>query len=164
MASRFVFTPYSAEFDDATYPELKHVDTGASRRPVLAFDASVNEFGIWTVRAPADWDPSTLTAIIAYIMAAAAAGDVDLDVYVEAISDGDAVDLDAGDSFDAVNSTDNTVVPGVVGRIDMITVTLANHDVSVAGDYIRFKLERDAVSDTAAGDMLVLWCEIRDNA
>lgn len=164
MASRFNFTPYSAEFDDATFPPLLHVDTGASRRPALAYDASTNEFAIWTVKAPANWDPSTLTAIITYIMASATAGDVDVDVYIEAISDGDAVDLDAGDYFGAVNSTDNTVVPATAGFPDMITVTLTNHDGSVAGDLLRFKVVRDAVSDTAAGDMHVLNVEIIDAA
>lgn len=160
MATRFVLTPYSAEFPAANFPELKLVN----RRPVLAFDAATNETAQWTTIAPNDWDPSTLAAKIYYIMASAVAGDVDCDVYVEAITDGDAFDLDAGDSFDAVNSTDGTTVPGTAGWMDVVSVTLANHDTSVAGDYLRFRFIRDAASDTAAGDMYVLAIEIRDAA
>jgi hypothetical protein len=160
MASRFVFTPYAAEFPATNFPELSL----RNRRPILGFDDTTNETCQWTVRLPDDWDTSSSpTAIVAYIMASAVANDVDIDVYVEAISDGDAFDMD-GDSFAAVNSTDNTTVPGTAGFIDMVTVTLTNHDTSVAGDYARFRLTRDAASDTAAGDMDVLWMEIRDAA
>lgn len=161
MASRFVLTPYGAEFPAADFPQLLLVN----RRPVLAFDAATNETCQWTVRLPDDWDTASApTAIVAYIMASATSGDVDLDGSVEAVTDGDALDLDAGDSFDTVNSEDDTTVPGTAGYIDMVTITLTNHDSSVAGDHARFRLTRDAASDTAAGDMDVLWVEIRDAA
>ena len=81
---------------------------------------------------------------------------------MEAISDGDALDLDAGDSFDTLNST-NTTVPATAGHLDVITVTLTNKDGVVAGDMFRLKLERDAddaTNDTASGDARVLWLEI----
>lgn len=159
MASRFILTPYAAEFPASNFPQLQLIN----RRPVLSFDDGTNETCQWTVRLPDDWDTSpTPTAIVAYIMASATSDTVDIDASVEAVTDGDAVDLDAGDSFDTVNSTDNTTVPGTAGHIDMITVTLTNHDSSVAGDYARFRLTRDAASDDAAGDMHVLWVEIRD--
>lgn len=161
MASRFVLSPGAAEFPASNFPQLRL----SNRRPVLAFDAATNETAYWTARLPADWSTSSApTAIVGYYMASATSGNVDVDVAVEAVSDGDATDLDAGDSFDTVNSTDNTTVPGTAGYIDMISVTLTNHDSSAAGDYARFSLVRDAVSDTASGDLYMLWLEVQDSA
>ena len=159
--TRFILLPYAAEFPAANFPELLLVN----RRPALAFDAVTNETCQWTVLAPTGWDTSPAPiAKIYYIMASAVAGNVDCDVDVEAITDGDAFDLDAGDSFDAVNSTDNVTVPGTAGYMDVVTVTLTNNDGSVASDYLRFRFTRDAAQDTAAGDMYVLAIKIEDSA
>lgn len=159
MATRAVLTPYSAEFPASNFPEL----TLVNRRPVLAFDASTNETCYWTLMVPQGWT-GTVTFIVTYMMASATSGDVDVDVAVESVTDGDATDLDAGTSFDTTNSTDNTTVPGTAGYIDQITVTLTNNDSSAAQDYFRLSLTRDAASDTAAGDMYILNCELRDAA
>lgn len=159
MATRFIFTPNAAEFPASNFPALNIVN----RRPALAFDAATNETCYWTAVVPQGWT-GTITALIYYIMASATTGDIDVDVAVEAVSDGDATDLDAGTSFDTVNSTDNTTVPGTAGHMDVVSVTLTNADSAAAGDYIRFSLTRDAASDTAAGDMYVLAVEIRDGA
>lgn len=83
---------------------------------------------------------------------------------VEAITPGDAVAMHSTDSFDAINSTNSTTVPGTLGYEGAISVTLTNNDSSAAGDYVRFSLTRDQVNDTAAGDMYVLSMEIRDGA
>lgn len=159
MASRFVFLPYAAEFPESNFPQYLLVN----RRPALAFDASTNETCQWTAVAP-QGITGAFTAYVYYIMASATSGDVDVDVSVEAISDGDAIDLDAGDSFDTANSTDNTTVPGTAGYMDVISVTLTNNDSLAAGDYFRLRLTRDAASDTATGDMYVLAVELRDGA
>lgn len=159
MASRFVLNPTSAEYPATNYPAL----TLVNRRPTLAFDAATNETAYWTSVVPQGWT-GTITAYIYYVMASATSGDTDWDVAVEAITDADAVDLDATTSFDTVNSTDNTTVPGTAGYMDVITVTLTNADSAAAADYIRFSLTRDAVSDTATGDAYVLAVEIRDAA
>ncbi len=155
--SRYVLTPNAAEFPAANFPQ----HTLANRRPALAFDASTDQTCYWTTIAPQGLS-GALTAVISYIMASATSGNVDVDVAVEAVSDGDSTDLDAGDSFDTVNSTDNTTVPGTAGYIDQISVTLTNADSMAAGDYVRFSLARDASEDTATGDMLVLAMEIRE--
>jgi len=155
--TRFIFTPYAAEFPSSNFPQL----TLINRRPVLAFDASTNETCYWTGIVPQGWT-GTITALVYYIMASATSGDVDIDIAIESITDADATDLDAGTSFDTTNSTDNTTVPGTAGYMDVISVTLTNNDSSAAGDYIRFSLTRDAASDTATGDMYVLAVEIRD--
>lgn len=156
--TRFVLTPNAAEFPASNFPQLMLVN----QRPVLAFDASTNETCYWTAAVPQGWT-GTKTAYIYYIMASATSGDVDIDVAVEAVTDGDATDLDAGTSFDTTNSTDNTTVPGTAGYMDVVAVTLTNNDSSAAGDYVRFSLTRDAASDTATGDMYVLAMEIRDD-
>lgn len=159
MASRFVFNPNSAEYPSSNFPALSLVN----RRPALAFDASTNETAYWTSIVPVGWT-GTITAKIYYIMASATSGDTDWDVAVEAVTDADATDLDAGTSFDTTNSTDNTTVPGTAGYMDVVSVTLTNNDSSAAGDYIRFSLTRDAASDTATGDAYVLAMEIQDGA
>jgi len=154
-----VFTPQAAEYPAANFAPL----TVVNRRPALAFDAATNESAQWVGIAPQGLT-GTLTAVISYMMASATSGDVDWDVSLEAISDGDAVDLDAADSFDSVNSADNTTVPGTAGYIDQVAVTLTNADSLAAGDYFRLRLTRDAASDTAAGDALALAVELRDSA
>jgi len=159
MASRFVFNPNSAEYPSNNFPAL----TLVNRRPALAFDASTNETAYWTSVVPQGWT-GTITAYIYYVMASATSGDTDWDVAIEAVTDADGTDLDAMTSFDTINSTDNTTVPGTAGYMDVISVTLTNNDSSAAGDYIRFSLTRDASSDTASGDAYVLAMEIRDGA
>ncbi len=159
MATRAWLDPLSASYPSSAFPQLLTVN----QRPVLAFDAATNETAYWTLVAP-QGVTGTMTVIISLMMASAITGDTDWDVAVEAVTSGDAVDLDATTSFDAVNSTDNTVVPGTAGHMQQITVTLTNNDALAAADYIRISLTRDAVSDTAAGDAYVLGAEFRDAA
>ena len=163
MASRFNFLPEAAVFPDTAFPQLQKLTT--PDRMVLSFDQSTVEACYWTGIVPDGWT-GTITAYIYYI-AAANSGKVDFEVSVEAVSDGDAVDLDAGSSFDTVNTITAPTVPATAGYIDVITCTLSNDDGAVAGDYIRFKLERDAddaTNDTLAADCHVLGMEIQDGA
>jgi hypothetical protein len=163
MATRFVFTPNSAEFPSSNFPQLSLVN----RRPVLAFDAATDETAYWTAQVPQGWT-GTITAVITYMMASATSGTVGFQVQVEAVTDGDAVDLDATTSFDTVNNSASTTVPGTAGHIDQISITLTNNDSSAAADYIRFSLNRDAdgsaITDSATGDAYVLSMEVRDGA
>lgn len=161
MATRAVFTPYSAEFPTTNFPRLQLVN----RRPVLSFDASIQEACQWTGVAPQGFT-GTITALVNYIMASATSGLVDFEVSLEAVTDGDATDLDAVDSFDTVNSA-NATVPGTAGHIDQLSVTLTNADSIAAGDYFRLRVSRDAddaTNDTATGDCHVLAVELRDGA
>lgn len=161
MASRMVFTPYSAEFPASNFPQL----TLVNRRPVLAFDATTQETCQWTSIAPQGLT-GTLTAVISYIMASATTGGVIFGVALEAITDGDATDLDAGDSFDTDNENGDLTVPGTAGHIDQISITLTNADSLAAGDYFRLRLRRDPAdaNDDATGDCYVLSVELRDAA
>jgi hypothetical protein len=137
-------------------------------RPYLAYDDTTVE----TARSicfqlPAAYTGSgTLKADIDYIAASATSGKFDFEVSVEAVTAADAVDLDAGESFDTANAGNGTV-PGTAGYLGRITVTLTNKDSCAAGDYIRLKLERDAddgTDDTAAGDARVLNVTVREEA
>ena len=159
MATRAWLDPLSASFPSSNFAPLLTVN----QRPVLAFDAATNETAYWTLAVP-QGITGTMTVIISLIMASATTGDTDWDVAVEAFSTGDAVDLDAGTSFDTTNSTDNTTVPGTAGYMQQITVTLTNNDSLAAADLIRISLTRDAASDTATGDAYVLGAEFRDAA
>lgn len=166
MASRFVFTPESAQFPSTNAPQIITVHS-TEQRLALAFDASTDEAATWVAVAPQGWT-GTITAVITYIMASATTGAVGLQVSVEAVTDADATDLDAATSYDTVNNSASTTVPGTAGYIDQISITLTNNDSSAAADLLRFKLNRDAdgsaITDSATGDLYFLAMEIRDGA
>lgn len=166
MASRFLFTPQSAEFPSTNFPQLMVIHS-TERRMVLGYDASTDEAASWLAIAPQGWT-GTITAVITYVMASATTGTVGLQVSVEAVTDADATDLGAATSYDTVNNSASTTVPGTAGYIDQIIITLTNNDSSAAADLLRFKLNRDAdgsaITDSATGDLYFLSMEIRDGA
>lgn len=162
MATRFIFTPNSAEFPSSNFPELRLIN----RRPCLAFDAAADETAYWTGIAPQGLT-GTITLVITYIMASATSGAVRFQAQIEAVTDGDATDLDAGTSFDTANSAGATV-PGTAGYIDQISITMTNADSIAVADYFRVSINRDADgtsgTDDATGDCFVLGIELRDGA
>jgi hypothetical protein len=163
MATRAIFTPLSAEFPATNFPQL----TISNRRPVLAFDASTDETAYWSGIAPQGLT-GTVTVVITYAMASATSGTVGFQAQLEAISDGDATDTDSATSFDSVNNSASTTVPGTAGYIDQISITMTNADSMAAADYFRLSLNRDAdgsaITDSATGDAYVLAVELRDAA
>ena len=160
MATRFVGDPLGASFPASNYPAL----TLVNRRPVLAFDAGTDETAYWTFVAPQGWT-GTVTAVVSYMMASATSGAIYWQAALEAVTAGDAVDLDAATSFDTVNSGNGTV-PGTAGYMQQISITMTNADSIAAGDLVRLSVNRDAdhASDTATGDALLLVVELRDGA
>jgi hypothetical protein len=158
-----VFTPESAHFPATNFPQIVMVNT--PRRMVLAFDAATSETAYWTSIVPQGWT-GTVVAVISYMMASATSGGVAFDVAVEAVTSADAVDLDAGVSFDTVNAGNDAAVPGTAGYMEQLSITLSNLDSAAAADYVRFSVARDIAdaADTAAGDCYVLAVEIRDAA
>jgi hypothetical protein len=160
MATTFAtLTPYAAEFPTSNFPQL----TTSNARPVLGFDASTAETCYWTIKIPQGFT-GTMTAIVQYIMASATSGKVDFIGALEAVTDNDATDLDAGTSFDTGNAITAPTVPGTAGYIDEFTITMTNQDSAAVGDYARFSLQRDATdatNDTATGDCQVLSVELR---
>ena len=161
MATRFVGLPHSAEFPSSNFPQITQIN----QRPVLAFDAATDETAYWTDIAPQGLT-GTITLLIYYVMASATSGNVIFQAQLEAITDGDATDLDATTSFDSVNNSATTAVPGTAGYIDVISITMTNADSLAAGDYYRLSINRDAnnASDTASGDAYALAVELRDAA
>ncbi len=132
-------------------------------RDVLAFDAAAAETAYWDVPMP-QGITGTLQAIISYFMASATSGKVDFEVSIEAITPGDATDLDAGTSFDTANAVTAPTVPATAGYESTITCTLTNADSYAAGDMVRLRLVRDATdgtNDTAAGDAYVRGVELQ---
>lgn len=163
MATRAILLPFAAEFPASNYPELRLIN----RRPALGFDAGTDETCYWSMIAPQGLT-GTLSLIVTYMMASGITGTVGLQAQVEAVSDGDATDLDSTTSFDTVNNSASTTVPGTAGYIDQITITLTNADSVAAGDYLRIAVNRDAngsaIADTATGDLYILMVELRDAA
>lgn len=161
MATRFDLSPLAAQFPTTNYPAMMP----SNNRMVLAYDASTSETAYWEGVAPQGMT-GTWTAVISYRMASATTGGVAFDIAVEAISSGDAVDLDATSSFDAVNAGSDAAVPGTAGYMEQISITLTNMDGAAAADRLRISVARDVADavDTATGDCYVMGIEIRDGA
>lgn len=163
MATRATFLPYSAEFPASNFPQLML----SNRRPVLAFDASTDETAYWTFVAPQGLT-GTITLVLTIAMASATSGAVGFQAQLEAITDADATDTDATTSFDTVNNSASTTVPGTAGYIKQISITMTNADSMAAGDLVRLSINRDAdgsaITDTATGDAYLLAAELRDAA
>lgn len=161
MATRAILTPLSAEFPSTNFPQLLTVNA----RPVLGFDNTTQESCQWTFVAPQGLT-GTLTAVVSYMMASATTGGIRFDALVEAVTSGDATDLDAGDSFDTANGASDTGVPGTAGYMEQLSITLTNADSIAAGDLVRLRIRRDPnhADDNATGDCYVLAVEFRDGA
>jgi len=154
------FSPLNVESPAANAATL---DT-RNAHPVVDFDAAANEEAVFSGVMPQHYAGTTgVTVYIHYAMSSAVAGDIDWDVAFERVGD-QQLDID-GDSFAAVNSVDNTTVPGTTGLIDIVSVAFtdgADMDSVAAGEGFRIKVTRDAASDTAAGDAELRWLEIRE--
>ncbi len=153
------FTPLHNEPPAAT---LATLDT-RNQHPVLDFDAAANESAVFSAVMPRHYGGGGVTVYLHYAMSSAEANTVDWDVAWERIGD-QQLDID-GDSFAAVNSIDNTTVPGTTGLVDIVNVTFtdgADMDSVAVGEGFRLKVTRDAVSDDAAGDAELLFVEIKE--
>jgi len=155
-----VFLPGHNEPPAANYATLDHRNV----HPVLDFDASTNESAVFSGVMPQSYAATTgVTVYIHYSMTSATSGDIDWDVAFERIGD-QQLDIDA-DSFAAVNSVDNTTVPGTSGNVDIVSIAFtdgADMDSVGSGEKFRIKITRDAVSDTATGDAELHAIEIRE--
>ena len=154
--TRFVLTPESAHFPSSNFAVLSEIN----RRPVLLFDASTDETAYWTVVAPQGLS-GALSAKIHSVCTNATSGNASWDVAVEAVSDGDSTDLDAGTSFDTDNNNSGAV-PGTNGYLNVISVTLTNADSIAAADYVRISVNRDVSADSVANDLGLLAVEIQE--
>lgn len=156
--TRLILTPLAAEFPASNFPAL---GIDGQSRPYLAFDTTTAETCYWTFIAQQGLS-GALTAIVTYRAASATSGTAAFSVAIEAITDGDSTDTDAGSSFDTANSPSAVTVPGTAGYIDQYSITLTNADSIAAGDYARLSLTRNVSSDNASGDLQVLAVELRE--
>lgn len=155
-----IFTPLHNEPPSANAATL---DT-RNQHPCLDFDATTNESAVFSSVMPQHYAGTTgVTVYIHYAMSSAEANTVDWDVAWERIGD-QQLDID-GDSFAAVNSVDDTTVPGTSGLVDVVSVAFTNGadmDSVATGESFRLKVTRDAVSDDAAGDAELYKVELRE--
>ena len=135
-----------------------------NQHPILDADATVNESAVFSAVMPQHYAGTTgVTVYIHYAMSTATSDTVDWDAAFELIGD-QQQDLDS-DGFAAVNSVDNTTVPGTSGLVDIVSIAFtdgADMDSVAAGEGFRLKITRDAASDDAAGDAELRWVEIRE--
>lgn len=154
-----VFTPLHNEPPASNQATL---DT-RNQHPVLDFDATTNESAVFSSVMPRHYGGGGVTVYIHYAMSSATSGDIDWDVAWERIGD-QQQDLDS-DGFAAVNSADDTTVPGTLGLVDIVNVAFtdgADMDSVAVGEGFRLKVTRDAASDTAAGDAELLFVELKE--
>lgn len=165
MATRAAFSPLDAEFASANAPQLTTIHTTA-RRPVLGFDATADETAYFTGVAPQGLT-GAMTAVLTVAFASATSGAARWQVALEAVTAGDATDLDAAESYDTDNSA-GVSAPATAGYIVQVSVTLTNADSIAAGDLFRLRVRRDADgtsgTDDATGDAYLLAVELRDAA
>ena len=154
-----IFTPLHNEPPAANYATL---DT-RNAHPCLDFDASAAESAVFSAIMPRNYAGGGVTVYLHYAMTSAEADTIDWDVAFERIGD-QQLDID-GDSFAAVQSIDNTTVPGTTGLVDIVNAPFDNGaemDSVAVGELFRLKVTRDATTDDAAGDAELLAVEIKE--
>ena len=152
MATGTVILPVLGAIVDATNPPGIAF---TNARPKLLFNDSTDEFVYWTFRMPTNYGSAPVLKTFYSMAGANESKAIVFACEVMAVSDGDAVDMDA-DSYDAANSA-TKACPDAAGAPDEVSVTLTNADSVAAGDFVALKGYRDADngSDTASGDMEV---------
>ena len=127
-------------------------------RPAWSFDDAAEEAIVsCEFEVPSTYTGSgTLKVIVFCAMATATSGGVVWDIFVEAVTAGDTLDLEAAYSWDSANSG-TTTAAGTAGDLFATTITLTNKDSMAAGDLIRIGVRRDTDngSDTMSGDAYI---------
>jgi len=140
-----------------TGPTYVNHGTTPFSRVGLAFDDSADEAactGMFMM--PSEYTGSgTLKADICYYTASATSGDLGMVCGVEAITDGDSIDMEADQGFDTGATAQTKTVPGTAGHPDILTYTLTDKDSVAAGDIVRLNLMRDVSEDGVSGDVYV---------
>lgn len=125
------------------------IDAGETNWRLL-FDDTTNEFCWWQFRLPSNYS-STPVANILYSMTSATGGNLQLNVYVMAVTSGDTADINT-ESYATSNTSGNLSVATTAGYLSSATISLTNNDSLAGGDFTKIKLERNASGDTAIGD------------
>ena len=158
--SLLIWTPLANEPPAATFATL---DTRNSH-VVLDFDGATNESAVFRGVMPRHYAGTTgVTLYIHYAMTSATSGDIDWDAAFERVSDSQQ-DIDS-DGFAAVQSVDNTTVPGTSGHVDIVSIAFTNGaqmDSVAVGEAFRLKITRDAASDTVTTDAELYALELKE--
>jgi len=135
--------------DDAT--QGAGIDAGEGGWKLL-FDDTTDEGAVWQFIMPSDYDSAdAITATIIYSMASAIANEVEFEVNVMAVADGEQLNTA---SFDTTN-VGSVTVPVTAGLQDTVTITLTNKDSVAAEEMVFIQLStdaNDATNDDATGD------------
>ena len=161
MAAGDTLASWGANANEPPATNFATLDT-VNAHLVLDFDDTTNEEAVFSAVMPQHYAGGNLELYFHLAMTSATAGDVDIDGQFERNEAGHALGADA---FAAVQSIDNTTVPGTAGNVAVIgplVFTPVQADSIAAGDRFRVKVIRDAVSDTATGDMELLNVELRE--
>lgn len=163
MATRLVWDAESSIPPATNAGDITTLSTPVRR--VLWLDGGTQEGRYFEGIAPQGLT-GTLTMVIYYLMASATTGGIRLQASVEAVTPGDAFDLDAGNSFDTANGASDTTVPSTAGYMEAVSITLTTNDSMAAGDIIRIFVERVTghADDNASGDLGIYKIEFRDAA
>lgn len=136
-------------------------------RYFLAFDDTTQETAYkGGLQLPASYAGGTLTAYLHGIFASetTVTNEAVMSVSVEAFTPADAVDLDAGTSFDTENTCE--IDPAsTAGYLCLGTCTLTNKDSIAAGDYFRLRIRRNPsdAADTCTGDFRLLSVRLEES-
>ena len=114
------------------------------------FDASADEHLVTAFIVPDNYFDTPVLEVY-YKCTSAVANTFSMTCQVHAISDGDAVDMDA-DAYATANNATQTV-PGTAGHINILSISLTNDDSMVAGDFVTLMIFRDVSGDGVAGDI-----------
>lgn len=163
MATGYILLPIGAAvLPDGTAnnaaPAIQRVKSSAAApTPYFlqaAMDTTTQEMMMWSFLMPGDYASAPVIRC-RYKMLSATSGTFGLLVYIAAVSDGDAQDVDAK-AFASVNTITAVTVPGTAGFIDEITGALSNADSLAANDFVVLRVGRDVANDTATADAELL--------
>ena len=124
--------------------------------PVFALTTDAGATALEIAPIPTDAEP----AKVYYYTASATSGTFACNIYFEAFTDGDTVDLEAAQGIDTGGNAGTATVPGTAGHLDVITITLSNKDSEAAGDLCRLLIIRDVSEDGASGDVYLANIEL----
>lgn len=163
MASGNTLLIFAAQDNEPPSANYATLDS-RNQHLVLDFDASTDEFAVFSGIMPRNYAGGGVTVYLHYAMSSATSGDVVLTGAFERIGAG-SQDIDS-DGFASAQSVTSTV-DGTSGNVKIPTIAFTNGaqmDSVAAGESFRLKISRDADngSDTATGDLELVAVEIKE--
>ena len=141
--------------------QIKTSSTGSNPKPrwvEALFDDATDEHIMFSFLMPDNYASAPVVDVY-YKATSATSGTAAFGSALMAVTDGDAVDVDA-DSFATANNATATV-PGTAGHLDVISITMTNDDGVAANDWVTLIIFRDVSADGVVGDLEVPLCVLR---